>query len=265
MTRLKSVRFFLAVPVLLLGTSCFVSKAEGQLMTTDIDGLKKDVATLQRERSDSEIVQRRKQGEIDTRLLALENVVFKRAASEGSENDRIQKELEELRNQLEEMQKGMEAPKVVTPPAPADEKAPAGKKAHFDWAHEAFEDEKYDLAFARATSFADKYKDDKVFGAAIYMLKGDAAEALAKDATTDAAKMDYNKKALSAYQDLLTRFAKSPKVPEALFKVGETMRAMGFAKEAKVFFQEIVEKYPKSPFAKQAKAKLVQINQSKKK
>lgn len=267
MTRLKSGRFLVLIPVLVFLTACLMSKSEGQLMASDIDRLKTDVATLQRQRSDSEILQQKQQASIENRIEALENVSFKKAANEGHENDRLQKELEALRGQIEEMQKGMESAKpspAAQPAAPA-ERAPEGKKGHFEWAKDAFEDEKYDLALSRIESFLDRYKEDKTYGVEAYMMKGDAAVALAKNASADAARVDFNKKALSSYQDLLTRFPKSTKIPEALFKVGETMRSMGFAKDAKVFYREIVEneKYAKSPFVKQAKERLRQISQKK--
>jgi len=266
MMRLKSGKLLVLLPVLLFLTACFVSKSEGQLMSSDIDRLKTDVATLQRQRSDSEILQQKQQASVENRLGALENVSFKKAANEGSENERLQKELEALRGQIEEVQKGLESAKPVAQPTAKAEQAPEGKKAHFEWAKAAFSDEKYELAFSRIESFLDKYKEDKVYGVEGYLLKGDAAVALAKDASTDAARVDYNKKALSSYQDLLTRFPKSAKIPEALFKVGETMRSMGFTKDAKVFYREIAEnaKYAKSPFVKQAKARLHQISQNKK-
>lgn len=263
MTCLKSSQVVFAIIAPLFVTSCFLSKSEGQLMASDIDRLKNEIATLQRERSDSETLNQRKQSEVDGRLVALENVTFKKAAIEGAENDQLKRELEDLRSQLEETQKNLETIKPTTPQLSSKEVVPEDKQEHFEWAKEAFADENFGLAYARADSFVEKYKNDKSYGAEAYLLKGDAAVMLAKSASTEAAKVDLNKKALAAYQDLLTRFPKSSKYAEGLFKVGEAMRTMGYASDAKLFYEEIVKKYPKSPFAKQAKERLATIKKKK--
>src|ERR1051325_3082151 len=100
MTRLKSGQIALGIVCVLFNTSCFLSKAEGQQRASDIDRLKNEIATLQRDQTDSEIM-------LDERLLALENVTFKKAASEGAESEKLKKELEDLRAQLEETQKSL--------------------------------------------------------------------------------------------------------------------------------------------------------------
>jgi TolA-binding protein len=263
MNRSKSGLLVLGSMSLLLTTSCFLSKAEGQIMANDIDRLRREIATLQRQGSDSEIVNQRKHDQIDGRLVSLEKFSFKRATTETNESDQLKKELADLRGQLEETQKNIETIKPAPAPAEVQEEAPVDKMGHFEWAKTAFSQKDYGAAFSRADSFIDKYKNDKTYGADAYVLKGDAAVMLAKAAAADAAKLELNKKALAAYQDFLTRFPKSPRIPEGLFKVGETMRNMGYSSDAKIFYEEIVQKHPKSDFVKQAKARLVDISQKK--
>lgn len=265
MNRLKSGKIVLGTLSLLMTASCFVSKSEGQMMASEIDRLKNEIATLQRQRSDSEILQERKHEEIAGRFAALENVTFKKAAAEGAESERLKKELAELRGQLEETQKNIETIKPTTPSSEPEETVPSGKKEHFDWAKGAFAAKNYGAAFSRADSFIDKYKNDKTYGADIYLLKGDAAMMLGKGAPTAAAALEWNKKALASYQEFLTRFSGSTRVPEGLYKVGDTMRAMGYASDARIFYEEIVQKHAKSEYAKQAKIRLSEMTAKKKK
>jgi len=277
MKRLKSGCLVLGIASLSLLSSCVVTKAEGEQMSSDIARLKNEIATLQRERSDFVIVVEKKNGELQSRVDALENVTFKKSASENVESDRLKKEVEQLRGQLEETQKNFEdlrsAPKpeetikdkaIVAAPGALEMGAPATKKEHFDWAKKAFGEKNFNAAYLRIDSYIEKYRDDQQHGAEAHLLKGDSAVMLAKRAATEAAKKDLYKKAVVSYQELLTRYPKSTKIPEGLFKVGETLEAMGFVSDAKIFYEEITLKHTKSMFAKDAKSKLADLTKKKK-
>jgi len=45
-------------------------------------------------------------------------------------------------------------------------------------------------------------------------------------------------------------------MPEALYKIGMSFESLGMGEDAKGFYQELVEKYPKSPEAKKARKKV---------
>lgn len=277
MKRLKSGCRILGIASLVLISSCVVTKAEGEQMSSDIARLKNEIATLQREKSDFTIVIERKNSELQSRISALEDVTFKKSTGESLESDRLKKEVEQLRGQLEETQKNFEdlqkVPKpeetvkdtaVIKSSGELESDIPTDKKGHFDWAKKAFADKNFNAAFLRIDSYIEKYRDDQQHGAEAHLLKGDSAVMLAKKAATEAAKKDLYKKAVVSYQELLTRYPKSAKIPEGLFKVGETLEAMGFASDAKIFYEEITLKHPKSAFAKDAKSKLAVLAKKKK-
>lgn len=264
--RLKSGLVFLSVSVLLLLSSCVMMKAEGEQLRSDISRLKNEITTLQRDKSDFAIVMGRKYEQVQARVTALENTTYRKASDESELSGQLRKEVEDLRGQLEEAQKNIETIAEPSKMKSAEvEAAPADKSEHFSWAQDAYDEKKYESAFIRIESFIEKYKDDKKLGDQAYILKGDSALMLAKSAQADAAKKDFYKKAVTSYQDLLTRFPKSHLIPEGLFKVGETLQAMGFEKDAKIFFEEITTKHAKSPFAKKAVQSLKSLSKKKKK
>ena len=70
------------------------------------------------------------------------------------------------------------------------------------------------------------------------------------------------KKAITAYQKYLETQPKGENVAGATYKIGASLAELKMNKEAKVFLEEVVEKFPKSKAARQATFRL---NQMKKK
>ena len=64
------------------------------------------------------------------------------------------------------------------------------------------------------------------------------------------------KKAVVEYSHFPEKFTHSPILPDALYKIGLSFEAMGLKEDAKGFYQELVEKFPKSALAKKARKKL---------
>ncbi len=64
------------------------------------------------------------------------------------------------------------------------------------------------------------------------------------------------KKAVVEYSKFPEKYTRSAHCPEALFKIGLSFDAMGMKEDAKGFYQELVEKFPKSILAKSARKRL---------
>lgn len=73
---------------------------------------------------------------------------------------------------------------------------------------------------------------------------------------------DY-KRAIVDYSKFTDEYGKSLLTPKALFKIALSFEAMGANSDAKPFYQDLIEKYPKSPEAKEA-AKRIAKSGSKK-
>jgi tol-pal system protein YbgF len=69
-------------------------------------------------------------------------------------------------------------------------------------------------------------------------------------------KIKQYKKAIVEYSKISEKYTRSTRVPEALYKIGMSFEALGMSEDAKGFYQELVEKYPKSPEAKKARKKV---------
>jgi tol-pal system protein YbgF len=64
------------------------------------------------------------------------------------------------------------------------------------------------------------------------------------------------KKAIMDFSKFPEKYSKSKRMPSALFRIGNSFEALGMKDDAKGFYQELAEKFPKSSEAKKAKAKL---------
>lgn len=64
------------------------------------------------------------------------------------------------------------------------------------------------------------------------------------------------KKAIVDYSKFPEKHPRSPYMSQALYKIGLCFDALGMKDDAKGFYQEVVEKYPKSPEAKKARNKV---------
>ncbi len=64
------------------------------------------------------------------------------------------------------------------------------------------------------------------------------------------------KAAIVQYSKVQEAFAKSPRVPESLYKIGLCFEKLNMKKEARDFFSELIERFPKATEAKKARAKL---------
>jgi len=64
------------------------------------------------------------------------------------------------------------------------------------------------------------------------------------------------KKAIVDYSKFPEKFTKSDYMPVALYKIGLSFDALNMHEDAKGFYQELIEKFPKSPEAKKARKKV---------
>ncbi|MGK5083558.1 tetratricopeptide repeat protein [Bdellovibrionota bacterium FG-1] len=64
------------------------------------------------------------------------------------------------------------------------------------------------------------------------------------------------KKAIVEYSRFPEKFTKSAYMSKALFQIGRSFEALGMKEDAKSFYQELIEKFPKSPEAKKARPKV---------
>lgn len=69
-------------------------------------------------------------------------------------------------------------------------------------------------------------------------------------------KLKQYKKAIVDYSRFPEKFTRSKRMPSALFRIGSSFDALGMKEDAKGFYQELVDKFPKTSEAKKARSKL---------
>ncbi len=243
----------------LMSVGCVVMRTEGDQIQADLDHLRSDFSSLQKSEADSK-----------KRLKQLENEVFqklKRDAQSTGESERLHEELQSLRGQLEETQHQLQQIQqtnekgAVNAAAPKETSAskldiPGNREEHYKFAKQLFDRQDFSDAIDAFEQFSTRYKDTKALMDHVHFFIGEANYHLAKRAVGESEQKSYYKKAILAYQQLLSQFPSSPKVDETLYKVGLSLEAMGLKEDAIVFYQEIMEKHHKSDKAPLAKKRL---------
>jgi len=152
---------------------------------------------------------------------------------------------------------------VAAPSVPLEEKKPSSEreaipddmKAHYALARTYFKKKEYVEAILAFDEFVVRYPKDKELLDNAYFWMGEAHYVRASEVKNKKARNKSYKKAILSYQKVLD-FKGSNKADGALLKIGLAFEKLGFLQEAKVFYQEVVNKYPKSKLVKEAKKRL---------
>lgn len=64
------------------------------------------------------------------------------------------------------------------------------------------------------------------------------------------------KKAIVDYSKFPEKYSRSKRMPQALYKIGLSFENLGMKQDARDFYADLIEKFPRSPEAKKAKAKI---------
>jgi TolA-binding protein len=263
---------------------CVTTRAEGEQLRADVDALKEETAQLQGELAD---VRARESGRVDklaTRVAELDGTLSSLRQSDADAGVQIEKvvaEVQALRGEIEAAQHEIGQQKATVesilarPPvavataatAPkVDEQAgkaqqidgqevPADPKGHYDFAKHFFDDKKFAASAEAFDLFLTKHakEDDLVDNAAYW--KAESYYQLAAQATDKGGREKAYKQAILSYQRVLES-PRSEKADGALFKIGLSFEQLGFADEARVFYEELLTKFPKSPLVPDAKKRL---------
>jgi tol-pal system protein YbgF len=137
---------------------------------------------------------------------------------------------------------GGESGTAIAMPRPAENNGAllaVGERADFDAARAAFDDGDYATAVTRFGAFVDAYPGGPLAAEAT-LLRGHAHNAL--DETSQAAR---------AYLDVFNLAPDGRFAPEALFRLGQSLGALGQIQEGCLMFDEVEFRFPASTFADQ--------------
>lgn len=114
-----------------------------------------------------------------------------------------------------------------------------GERADFDRARDAFDSGDYENAISRLAAFSEAYPGGPLNAEATF-LRGHAHSAL--NETSQAAR---------AYLDVFNMAPEGRFAPEALFRLGESLGALGQVQEGCLMFDEVEFRFPASEFVAQ--------------
>jgi len=240
--------------------ACFYAKADGELLRSDLDALKIDLATQKtdREKSDKEMAARL--AEMQTVLDRLDRVARKSGADLGVDLEKAQNDIAQIRGQLEVLQHKLgetdagnaqrdqrieEATRFIQTKQKQLDTAehPTDKAAIYALGRKKLEAGESVRARELFVEFLSKFHADELAPNAQYWL-----------GETFYAEKRFND-AIVEFQKILKEWPSSEKEPDALLKIGMAFQAQDDCKNALLFFDAVVNGKKSSPAAHTAKEK----------
>jgi TolA-binding protein len=276
-------KLLLRATFLALVTTGCVLQSEGRLMQADIKALRSQLDAVKsgidedREALRSAIVRAEKKTlEVQEALDALNHSARRTDADLGVQLDTLQRSVQQLTGNFEEISYKLDRIEKSAPANPTAVVAPVAPPPT----------ESGEPIVARPTLPSNKREAGDIVSK--WVLSKDPAqredgkrlanEALVKwpkdEGVTDVIRIalgdrlleekQYNKAAVE-YKKVLDAFPKGARADSAMFKIAQTFALMGATPDAKVFFEELVRRFPKSSHVKEAKAQLSALDKPKSK
>lgn len=247
-------------------SGCFVTKEEGNAMQSDIEKLKTKATKNSEEAADL----RKATEDAETKMKQLvedaTKVVTRNSANIGQDVDRLKSDLAALtgrvanvedrlttdEGKIDALAKAVDALKAAQqstsmPSAPTVSKPaplPATPEALFAEARKNIDAKQWVEARRLLSAFVSTYPSDTRAGAAQFLI-----------GETFLAESKYQN-AIGAYSKVIDDYPKSESVPDAMFKAGLAFYALKYCADAKIYFQELLKRYPRTEWKKDANEQL---------
>lgn len=190
--------------------------------------------------------------ELKVEVSRMNNLLEERAAQNRSQIDELKKEIAQLNTKLQTMENRMEAQEAAEREARNREKAQAAQavaaaadrpKPSYELGKRYFDEGKYEDAID-ILKVVTKSKKGEEGKKAQFLL----AESLYANKEFASAALEYS--------DFKRLYPKDTLIPTAIYKQANAFKSMGKSKEAKLFYQELIERYPKSNMVAKAKQEM---------
>lgn len=235
---MKQSLYFLSLSSLIFFSSC---KTKSDMRREEeFEKVKQEVTSQRTAKADLEVVLEESKNE----MSRFSNVVEEVAQQHRHDTEEMKKEMAALSTRIQALEQ-----RAVQEEIQAKQQAsqPIIEKTHssFDGGKKLYDEGKFEEA-------AEMFKG---------LSKGNSAEAKRAQfwaAESYFAGKDYASAALE-YAEFRKRFSKDALVPNAMFRQALAFKLMGKGSEAKLFFQDVIDRHPKSPFAVKARAEIKKI------
>lgn len=263
---------------------CWVPNETGAAMRRDIRALETDVRATQKGIDEqkaqlNEQMQRAEEkiGEVDKKLQDLNRAARKTDAGFGVRLDEQQRELQELRGQIEllnyrfnELEKRMETvdllsqrldalENTIPSPSPSESKEPVQPQPTAETPTDK------EGLLAHGVALIKKNKLEEARGALREVARkwpdeiGAADEAFFQIGETYFQEKKY-RPALQEYIKVVEKFPKGKLADDAYYRIGSCSLELGNLEDALIFFEEVINNHPKSPLVAPSKKKVKEIN-----
>lgn len=203
----------------------------------DLERIKQDIRTAKGTKADLDVVTE----QMRTELTRMTNYVEEQTIYQRRQTEELKQEILAVAARLEALEQRIKAKEEAEKEA---EKAPP---ANFEIGQRMIDNKQYDEATEVFREIVRKNANANDVRKARYLL----AESLFLGENYATAALEY-----SEYK---RAYPKDSRMAEATFRQAQAFKSLGKKKEAKLFFQELVEKYPKSTLVPRAKNELKQI------
>jgi tol-pal system protein YbgF len=159
--------------------------------------------------------------------------------------------IREMQAKVARLEEGVEKGPALPPPATAPPKVSVEElstpEEMYDYALGLIKNGDTRKGREVLNTFAAKYPDHRLMQNVFYW-KGE----------TFYVEMDYESAILS-FQDVVDKYAGGEKAPDAMLKQGLSFQALNDKRNARILYELLLSKYPKSPAAEKARQKLAEI------
>jgi len=259
--RLRAV----ALGLLVTGCMLFTTKKEGAHLRKDLDEVRGEMAT-QRQALDAQLA--RAQTEVEKLQKVLDegtHLLARNSADLGAQVQQMQATVEQLTGQMDEARHELEAlrkelgearaqvdAKIAELAAGTVKALPEGKDALFAEGERQYQSKSYEEARRALRQFINKHATDP---------RADNARFLVGEAYFHEARYAA---AIGEYQKVIDGHPKGDVVADAFWKNGVAFFKLKSCTEARVFLQEMMRRFPKSPLSKKARETLDEIDKVRK-
>lgn len=230
--KLSRLKVLIAILPFFFALACVKSKAELK-REQELEHLKTEVQAAKGEHADEEVMAE----ELKEELERLASLTEERFQKQQTASDDMKKDVTALMARVQALEQ-----RAVAEDTAAKQAAEDRSKASYDNAKRLFDDGKYEDSAEMLRNVLKKTpgKSD------------DAKKAHFLFAESLFAGKDYASSALE-FSDYQKDYPKDALVPTAIYRQANAFRNLGKMKEAKLFYQELLERFPKHPLAAKAK------------
>jgi|GEM_PF-1708412 len=211
----------------------------------EVQRLKAEVKEVRGDRADLEVLSQ----EMKVEMARLNNTVENHAQSHAQQMEDLKKDLAQLQTKVLsiESKTSVLEQRAVAEETTAKQKAEERSRATYENAKRLYEDGHYIEAsemlkeIVKARPNTDEAKKSQYLLAETYFANKEYASAAIE------------------YSEYQKKYAQDILVPNAIFRQAQAFKLLGKKREARLFYQEVIERFPKSIFAQKAKYELKKI------